>query len=281
MLRRILGEPLLHFLLLGVGLFALYAWLQPGGQRNEVIVVSPQRLAAIDDQFERLWQRPPSAPEREGLIESFVREEVLYREGLAMGLDRDDPVIRRRLAQKMMFLGDRAIPAAPTEAELEHWLAAHADDYREPELLSIQQVLLPPALGAEAAAQLRERLRRRPDGWRAAGTATLLPAEMSAASRREIETQFGRDFAGQLTTIAAGTWQGPVASGYGRHLVRVLARVPGSLPPLAQVRDRVLRDLLAERARQAQDDLYRTLRARYRVELAAPQRAGDEIAVAR
>ena len=130
-LSRLLREPLLHFFLLGAALFALYGWLNVGGPgaANE-IVVSRGQVTSLRAQFERVWQRSPTAEEMRGLIDSWVREEIYYREGLAMGLDRDDPVVRRRIGQKVQFIIDGAIPPPPTDAQLQAWLDSHAAKYR-------------------------------------------------------------------------------------------------------------------------------------------------------
>ena len=106
-LRRVLGEPLLHFLALGALLFVSYAWVHGGGTGTaDEIVVSSGQVKSLRAQFMRVWQRPPTRQEMDAQIDAWVREEVLYREGIALALDRDDPVVRRRVAQKMAFIAD-------------------------------------------------------------------------------------------------------------------------------------------------------------------------------
>jgi len=108
-LQRIIREPLVHFFVLGAALFGLFVWLHEGAlDAPDEIVVDGMRVDALRMQYERLWQRPPTETELKGLVDNWVREEVLYREGLALGLDRNDPVLRRRIAQKMSILVDDA-----------------------------------------------------------------------------------------------------------------------------------------------------------------------------
>ena len=140
-MRRLLREPLFHFLLIGAGLFLLYGWLQGGLLSSpKEIVVSAGQVQGLQLQFERAWRRPPTAKEVQGLIDSWVREEIFYREGLAMGLDRDDPIVRRRIGQKVEFLVDGMLPRAPTVEELQGWLDSHPDRYRSETLHSLRQV---------------------------------------------------------------------------------------------------------------------------------------------
>jgi hypothetical protein len=267
-LRRILREPLLHFLALGALLFWLYAALNRGAlEAPSEIVVDRARLESLAAQFERVWQRPPTAAELEGLVEGFVREEVLYREGLALRLDRDDPVVRRRVGQKMAFLADAQAPAEASEAELQAWLDGHRDEYRVEPRYSLRQVYFDPArrgprLEADVASA-RAALGRGAEV--ALGDATLLPASLEAAPGSEIARVFGQEFADAVAALPVGGWQGPLASSYGVHLIELHAREEGRTPALAEVRPAVERDLLRARADEAGEAFYRSLRERYTV----------------
>lgn len=149
-MRRLLREPLLHFAVLGMGLFVLYGVLRGGtGDAPDEIVVDRARLASLEAQFERVWQRAPTPAERDGLVATWVREEILYREGVAMGMDRDDPIVRRRIAQKMDFLADGQAPAEPSEAELQAWLDAHPDAYRIEPVYTLRQLYFDPGRRGE------------------------------------------------------------------------------------------------------------------------------------
>lgn len=128
---RILKEPLLHFLVLGACLFVLFAWVnrEVMNAPDEIVVDEP-RIKGLAKRFEQLWLRPPTDAQLRELIDSWVREEILYREGIALGLDRNDTIIRRRIAQKVEFMADGVVPSEPTEAELEDWLRSNMARYR-------------------------------------------------------------------------------------------------------------------------------------------------------
>jgi hypothetical protein len=268
---RLAREPLLHFLLLGAALFALHRALAGPGEAAGEIVVGRGRIEALAQGFARTWQRAPTQAELDGLVADYVRDEVFYREAVALGLDRDDTVVRRRMRQKLEFLVEDAGAAAPTEAELAAHLAAHADDFRREEQITFTQIFLDPsrrgsALESDAAALLAA-LRERPESVdvEAAGDGLLVQPRYVDASRADVARDFGPAFAEALRTQPAGTWFGPIESGYGRHLVRIDARTPGRAPELAEVRDAVVRDWEARRRRARLDARYEELKRGYRV----------------
>lgn len=272
--RRILGEPLLHFLLIGTGLFLAFS-LMPRDQRSGdagEIVVSQGQVEHLAAGFARTWQREPSAEELAGLVSDFVREEVYYREALALGLDQDDTVIRRRLRQKLEFIfDDVAARAEPSEAELQAYLLAHPDAFRREPRLSFRQVYLNPdrrGPRVEAdAAQLLAQLRQAGTDLDAAalGDATLLESAFADVSPSDVAAQFGADFADRLMELAVGAWQGPLKSGLGLHLVQVSERRDATLPVLAEVRDQVRREWDKARRAELKELSYRELLARYTV----------------
>jgi hypothetical protein len=278
-LRRIHREPLLHFMLLGALLFWIYGALNRGALvAPDEILVDRARLESIAAQFQRTWLRPPTAEELQGLIDSWVREEVLYREGIAQGLDRDDPVVRRRVAQKLTAMADVQTSAEASEAELQAWLDAHLDSYRIEPRYTLQQVYFDPERhGARLEAEVAAALAALAQGSAAApGDATLLPALLDAAPISEIARVFGQDFATAVAALPVGGWQGPVSSGYGVHLVEIRFREPGRAPALAEVRDAVERDLLRARADQSAEAFYQSLRQRFNVRIeVSPETADD------
>ncbi|GAB3338218.1 peptidyl-prolyl cis-trans isomerase [Marilutibacter aestuarii] len=264
-----LREPLVHFLLLGGLLFVLYGALNRDALRApDEIVVDQARVDALQEVFERTWQRPPNAVELRNLVDGWVREEILYREGVAAGLDEDDTVVRRRVVQKMQFMSEgMAAAAAPSDAELEAWLQAHADAYRMPPRYTLQQVFFEPrgdvkARRARIAAGLAALREGRADG---VGDTTLLPGRLEDASANEYARIFGEAFVEGLATLPEGRWSGPVESGYGQHLVRIESRTPGRMPDLAEVRAQVERDLTRARGDEVAESLYQGLRTRYKV----------------
>jgi hypothetical protein len=275
--RRLLREPLVHFLGLGLLLFLLYGWLHGGVlRRPEEIVVSRGQLQSLQMQFEGVWQRAPTPKELQGLVDSWVREEVLYREGLAAGLDRDDPIVRRRVGQKIEFLVDVAPPAALTDAELQAWLDAHADRYAIEPRFSLRQVYFDPAQHGRALdAAVAAALQALRSGKAVAGDSTLLPATLDDAAASDIERQFGAEFAAALKDQSVGRWQGPLKSAFGLHLVEVSASAAARPATLAEVRSAVERDLSEARIDEAKKAYFEKLRAKYtvRVEAAGPEPA--------
>lgn len=272
--RRILGEPLLHFLLIGTGLFLAFS-LMPRDQRSGdagEIVVSQGQVEHLAAGFARTWQREPSIEELAGLVSDFVREEVYYREALALGLDQDDTVIRRRLRQKLEFIfDDVAARAEPSEAELQAYLLAHPDAFRREPRLSFRQIYLNPdrrgpRVEADAAQLLAQLSQAGTDLDAAAlGDATLLESAFADVSPSDVAAQFGADFADRLMELAVGAWQGPLKSGLGLHLVQVSERRDATLPVLAEARDQVRREWDKARRAELKELSYRELLARYTV----------------
>lgn len=265
---RIFREPLLHFLVLGAALFALYGWLNRDGfDTPDEIVVSRGQIMNLQAQFERVWQRAPTSQELQGLIDNWVREEVFYREALAMGLDRDDPVVRRRMSQKVQFIIDGATPAAPTTEELQRWLDEHPDDYRVEATYSLRQVFFDPLRHAERLEEVIAAARLALDaGKSVAGDATMLPGTVSTGATQIVGT-FGSSFEEALRTLPVGSWHGPLRSGFGLHLVELTAREEARAPRLEEVRAAVERDLLHARTEAANNAFYDRLRANYAVRI--------------
>ncbi len=272
--RQLVTEPLLHFFVVGVLLFAVFSVLNPAGMRSEQeILVSQAQVASLSLQFERIWQRPPTESELQSLIDAWIREEVLYREGMAMGLDRDDQVIRRRIAQKMMLFADSLTEIEPSEEQLQLWLNDNAARYRLPDTYTLQQVYFDgerPALEqqqaiAEALGQLRSGALTAAD----VGDPILLPASLDAAANIEIRRIFGDEFVAGLRSLPVGEWAGPVRSTYGMHLVWIAAHEPGHAAVMAEVRDAVLRDFYSEQAERLTEAFYEALKSRYTVQLEA------------
>src|SRR5688572_8453851 len=265
-IRGLVREPLVHFLLLGALLFVLYGWLnRQGFAAQDEILVSQQQVAGLVMQFERVWQRTPTATERQALIDSWVRDEVYYREALAMGLERDDPIVRRRMSQKIQFILDNGTPAAPTDAELQKWLDDHADKYRIEPTYVLQQIYFDPARrGEKTESDIAAGLRALKAGRAVTGDSTLLPGRLDG-SATEVARAFGAEFESALRTVPVESWQGPVESGFGLHLVRLEKREDGRVAKLADVRDTVERDVLHAKAQAANDAYYESLRSKYAV----------------
>jgi hypothetical protein len=272
-MKKLLHEPLVHFLLLGFLVFAGFRF----SSRNEAgepgkIVVTQAQVESLVNGFTRTWQRPPTNLELEGLIREYIREEVYTREALALGLDKDDSVIRRRLRQKLEFISDSvASQADPTDEALQKYLQAHAESFRAQRQFTFSQVYLDPQKHGENLSrdvnQLLAQLRlagSRPDLSKL-GDSLLLEPDFEAVSVGEVSKQFGEKFAAKLVELPTGEWSGPVESGYGLHLVIVTDRKDGSLPALANVRETVKRDWVNRQRSETNEKFYQALLKRYTV----------------
>jgi PPIC-type PPIASE domain len=277
-MKRLLKEPLLHFLLLGVGLFAVYSLTSKrtsGGPGK--IVITQGQIENLAAGFAKMWQRPPTAQELAGLVHDRVREEVYCREALALGLDKDDTVIRRRLRQKMEFISDdiAAMPE-PTDTDLNAYLQAHTDRFRAEQTFTFSQVYLDPEKHGENLARdisaLLARLNRAGGQAEvsALGDSFLMERSFTAASASEVAKQFGEKFAAKLGELSPGKWEGPVESGYGAHLVFVSERTEGRVPKLAEVRDDVRREWANAQRLELNEKFYQELFKRYSVTIESP-----------
>ncbi len=270
LLLRVLREPLLHFLAIGGLIFVLFAAMsEPGPEPADTIVVGPERIERLARGFQAVWRRPPTDDELRAIIDDFVREEIYYRVALALGLDRNDTIVRRRLRQKMEFLTDSGTNLLePTAGELEAYLAANEQTFRLGPRLAFEQIYLGETPDPESITRSLSALRSDPvTGPSTLGQRTLLPAQLGLSPPNAIDGVFGKGFFELLAELPPGVWAGPVASAYGVHLVRILDSLPARTPPLEEIRDNVLRDWKAAKARELRELHYARLREHYVVEI--------------
>lgn len=272
---RFLREPLLHFVVLGAALFALFGVVgQPDAAPPHEIVVTSGKIRNIAAAFARTWQRPPTRQELDGLVQDYVREEVYYREALALGLEHDDTIIRRRLRQKMEFIADDvAARDEPTDADLQRFLQKHATDYRIEDRYTFRHIYLDPERHRD---NLDHRARRLLTELRDGGEAAdvdgyadpfLLPHAFRDVGAKEVVATLGEQFATGLRHLPLRQWHGPIESAYGVHLVFVNEHIPGREAELAEVRDTVQRDWERERRRETNEQFFQTLIAAYSIRI--------------
>lgn len=273
-----LREPLLHFLLIGAVLFLLY------GLQEDDVAEQPNRIVLTEEDidrfmslWERTWKRLPSQQELQGLIESQIREEVLYREALAMGLDKDDRVVRRRMAQKMAFISDDLVSLAePDDAQLKAYLDNHTERFAIPGRITFSHIYLNADKRGELVQDDAEKLLSE-----LAHSATEIDIAMVGdpfmggqshdnLTEYAVMQLFGKAFAQQLIQLPVGKWSGPVESGYGMHLVNIDSRTDSRSPSLEQVRDKVRNEWQVEQRRKANDAIYNELRKRYDIVIERP-----------
>jgi hypothetical protein len=288
-MKRLLREPLVHFAAIGALLFVVFArWGSeeaPTAEAADQILLTGSQVRHLAATFERVWQRPPTADELQGLIDDHIREEVYVREALQLGLDEDDTVIRRRLRQKVEFLHeDRFDPPEPSEAELERFLRENPQWFARDAVYSFRHVYFSSDRGDQtltdaqmALAQLLSNDDAPPAGE--LGDSFLLGFEFTANNATQVGRLFGETFLKQLRTLPPGPWQGPIESGYGLHLVKLESMSEGRLPALAEVRDAVLEEWTHHQRVKANEAFYQSLKQRYTVTIepnATADAAGPE-----
>lgn len=274
---KFLKEPLFHFLLIGAALFAVFRGLNPpADEQPNQIIVSDGQIQTMVATFTRTWQRPPTTDELKGLVDDYVQQEMLAREAIKLSLEQNDPIIRRRLQQKMDFIvGDIGSSVAPSEAELQMYLEENPDTFRRPAFYSLTQVYLSAdkrgeSIDADAAALL-ETLHKDDSEFAEMGDPTLLPRQLENSSSLRIASTFGSTFAASLDALPLENWSDPIVSAYGLHIVRLSARTPGYVPELAEIRAEVEREWADEIRRETRQQYLDSLLTQYNVTIEWPE----------
>lgn len=278
-MKKFLAEPLLHFLLIGALLFVLFEVLRsPGDVSDRRIVITQSDIEALQANFARTWQRPPTMQELPGLIEEKVRGEIAYREAVAMGLDVNDAYVKQRMKAKLEFmLEDISTLDQPTDQELADYLAQHPEKFRREAQVSFVQVYLGEQPSEQEAARVLAQLTEAGADaeLETYGKSIMLPLAVTASPLSVVDRRFGSGFTAQLEGFPVGQWQGPVVSSYGYHLVQVNGRVAAMDPPLEAVRREVTRELVAERIKTVKETTYAGLREQYEVVIETDEGQGQ------
>mgnify|MGYP001820023992 CR=1 FL=1 len=281
---KLLREPLLHFMFIGAAIYLLYGVFAeplPEGD-DKTIVVSAGEIEWMQASWQKRWNRPPTAQEFDGLIQQYIKETVLYREALTMGLNQHDQVIRRRLAQKLEFLAkDLVALTPPTDEELLTYFDAHQARYQEPARYTFTQVFIDPDKRGDAtlddAEAIKASLIVKGDAVEdpgALGDDFMLQNWYPEKDAVEIQKLFGSGFTESLVELSPGQWHGPILSGYGVHLVYVSSISEPPAPVFAEVRERVTQDWKADRGEELNEQFYASLRDRYTIVIEAPEQDG-------
>ena len=274
-LTRLLKEPLLQFLIIGGAIYGAYAMFAApeDDYRDNMILVDSNRIDAMISEWEARWNRPPTRQEIDGLIQAYIKEDVLYRQAVAMGLNEDDPITRRRMAQKLEFLtSDLARLQEPQEGELEQFFNDNQDEYRDPDRISFTQLYFDPDARGDATLIDAERVLKQVS---AAGEPTEDMAELSdrfmlqnyfaSASELDVRRQMGSGFAEAVMKLEPGQWHGPVLSGFGVHLVYVYDLQKAPPPEFGTVQARVLEDWQAKKREEFNAEFLKSLKERYEI----------------
>ena len=270
-------EPLLHFLLLGALIFIAYGFMNADTPSDDEIVVSLAQQKQLVNAFTVTWKRPPTSKEFQGIVENWIREEIAYREAVAMELDSNDSIIRRRLRQKLELLADDIVSIVePTNEELEQYLAENSSDYLDEPHYSLQQIFFSIDSRGEATQQDAEQalLLLQTDDMltnpQNLGDSMLFAYRLENKSESELSKLFGREFVLGLERIEPGDWQGPIQSAYGLHLIKIDQYQPGRALSLEEVKNEVKRDWHNQMRQRAIDTLYEQLGGRYTIIIESP-----------
>jgi len=272
---RLFTEPLIQFLIIGAGIYGVYAMYGTPEEnfRDTLVHVDSNRINAFISEWEARWSRPPTQQEIDGLIQSYIREDVLYRQAVAMGLNEDDPITRRRMAQKLEYLtSDLAMMVPPQEGELEQYFEQNKEQYRQPDRVTFTQVFLDPDIREEAtledAAELLAELQAGgvPDSQTLeAGDQNMIQSYFQSANQLDVARQMGTGFADSVMELETGKWHGPVLSGYGVHLVYVYVHREAPPAVFENVQAEVLENWQMEKREQFNADFLKNLKGRYEI----------------
>lgn len=265
---KLIREPLIHFLGGALLLFAFF-WAT-GTDRDPAdyqISIDQSDIERLTTDWVRNFRRAPTAAELDSLIDQEIAEEIYYREALRLGLDQNDPVIRRRLFTKLRFIdSENSQNPNPTDAILEQWMDENPGNYTLSPLYDFEQIYLG-QISAAAAAGIVDQLQRgaRPETFR---RPLSLPAMFERATSAEISRQFGDRFAGELQELEPDSWSGPILSGFGLHAVRIRTKTAGEAAALDDVRQQVVNDWSSARQIAEQEAALARYRDQYEITIA-------------
>lgn len=292
-IKKLFREPLLHFLLVGAGIYAVYGIVAAGDSPDDDrrVVVSAGDVQALTDNWIRLWGRPPTEQELAGALRQHLKTQILYREAVAMGLDQGDLVIERRLAQKVEMLAQGlSTPAEPGEDELRAWYLKTQEQFKEPDLYTINHVFFDPDKrdaktleDAQVALEALNSPSTAPQDFANYGDRFMLQSYYPERSEIELRKLFGAGFVDQVVKLEPGRWHGPILSGYGTHLVLVNDVAQSAQPTFESVRDRVRENWFAAKIEEQSERFLDNLIARYEIDvdsvevpITVPGRATDQ-----
>ena len=277
LLRKLVSEPLVQFIVIGALIYAAYAYtgdiaVEDSGKR---ITVSVGQIAALEDAWKKRWNRAPTPEELQGVVRQFLRERVLAREAIAMGLDKDDVVIRRRLSQKLEYLSQDLLGAGtPSDEELAAFLIENAKAYETPAILTLTHVFFDPdKRGAQALEEAKTQkpvltsLKVAPADARSYGDVFMLQSYYPERTYADLSKLFGSGFVDTLKKLSVGEWHGPILSGYGVHLAYIHHREEARPAKLEDVKDRLISDWQGARRKELSEKYLSGLLGQYQVSI--------------
>jgi hypothetical protein len=269
-MKKLLKEPLFHFLLLGLGLFILFGWVSDRTDSAETIVIDDYDMNNLIASWEMQWKRLPTHEELKSLVDQNIRQEVLYQEALKMNLDHNDQIIKRRLAQKMKFLSnDLATVKDPSGEELQAYLDENLEEYMLPAVYSLYQVSFSHDYHKnpkeKALISLEKLNGLDPESAEKLGDPLPFEFLLDKVDVVQLDRIFGMNFTKGLEVQSLGTWSGPVRSGYGWHLVYITEKKPPEAPEFEMVKNALKRDFEYENQKKVNDQIFYELKKNYEV----------------
>lgn len=268
-MKKLFREPIILFLLIGGLFYILNNWLvKKSIPEEKKIEISTSQIQQIAAQFSKTWMRQATDEELQALINDHIRDEVYYREAIGMGLDNNDAVIRRRMRQKLeMLLNDMAATRVPSDQVLTNFMNENEEKFSKDPVISFQQIYLNPDKRSDIKSDALSILEDLKNGKNSEelGDATMLGYAFSEYTQNEIARQFGDEFANNIVKLGVGDWQGPVRSGLGFHLVKIDVFIPGEMPQLSEIRDKVEREWMAETSKELKDEAFEELLKDYEI----------------
>lgn len=270
-MKNVLREPIVHFWIIGAALFLIFELFDdPAGSEAERIVITNGQVENLLQRFARSRQRLPTGEELQGLVDEYIKEEILYREALLLGLDKDDSVVRGRMRQKMELMSDSiAELTAPTDEQLRDYINSHPDKFATEPRISFRQIYLDPDKRGDAIQEEARRLLSVLSDFQGKvnvaglGDSLMIPQSYTLSPVNEISDRFGERFGRDLMEIGRGQWTGPLQSGYGLHLVQVSDYIERDLPKLEEIRKIVEWEYFAASRKEMRESIYARLREKY------------------
>jgi peptidyl-prolyl cis-trans isomerase C len=274
-IKHLFKEPLVHFLAIGAVIFIFNGFMgqQKVSENEKDVTITAGEITWLANTWKKRWNRPPTKEEQEGLVTQYVRETILYREAIAMGLDKGDSVIRRRLAQKLEFLfKDLVNPAPPSSEELLAYFEEHIASYQPPDLITMSHIFIDPDLRGDQTLKDAETIKakvialKQPPGNKVSfGDPFMLQSYYPQRSQAELAKLFGKGFVKPVFKLEPGQWHGPVLSGYGVHLVYIHEHRQAEPILLAEVEEQVRQDWEGDKREHLNEQFVDNLMARYDV----------------
>ncbi|WKK67428.1 peptidylprolyl isomerase [Lutimonas zeaxanthinifaciens] len=284
-MKKLIQEPLVHFLLFGLALFALYGLVNEKDDGANIIVIDDYDMKNIIASWEMQWKRLPTDEELKSLIQQNIKQEIFYQEALKMNLDHNDEIIKRRLAQKMQFLSnDLATITEPSEEDLIDFFEQNADNYLSPYSFSFYQIIFSPdhrndpkkdALDLKTKVETSD-----PEQVKNQGDSMPFPYFFENTDANELQRQLGNKFSEELENLVVGQWQGPIKSGFGYHLVYIVDKTAPQRPEFESIRNELLRDLEYSNQQKLDQLIFAELKKKYEIEYELDPEKFDESFVA-